>query len=52
MKHNMIRINFDKHSSRHSLRRSNYYHAEKYNLRYEVLQKTCNHESIDDELIN
>ncbi len=48
----MIKINFDRHSSRRSSRRSSYHHAKKYDLHYEVLQKTCNYESIDDELIN
>jgi hypothetical protein len=48
----MIKINFDKHSLRRSSRRLNYHHAEKYDLCYEVLQKTCNHENIEDELIN
>jgi hypothetical protein len=52
MKHNMIKTNFDRHSSRYSSRQSSYDHAKKYDLRYEILQRTCNYESIDDELIN
>ncbi len=52
MQHNMIKTNFDRHSSRRSSRRSSYHHAEKHDLRHEILQKTRHYESIDDELIN
>ncbi len=52
MQHNMIEINFDRHSSRRSSRRSSYHHAKRHDLRHEVLQKTRHYESIDDELIN